>query len=92
MAVSIETLVNSSMGRTEAEAITNQAIATVDDQKYTTLFVDGNHECFPRLNAYPEKEHNNRFKNVNIIETFKELNKAVHIGILFVRASKFLKK
>lgn len=26
-----------------------------DSQKYTTLFVDGNHECFPRLNAYPEK-------------------------------------
>lgn len=26
-----------------------------DSQKYTTLFVDGNHECFPRLNAYPTK-------------------------------------
>ena len=33
MAVSIETLVNSSMGRTEAETITNQAIATVDEQE-----------------------------------------------------------
>lgn len=29
-----------------------------NSQKYTTLFVDGNHECFPRLNAYPEKEWN----------------------------------
>lgn len=27
-----------------------------DNQKYTTLFVDGNHECFPRLKEYPEKE------------------------------------
>ena len=27
-----------------------------DKQKYTTLFVDGNHECFPRLNAYPVEE------------------------------------
>lgn len=27
-------------------------------QPYTTLFVDGNHECFPRLYAYPEKEWN----------------------------------
>lgn len=27
-----------------------------DNQKYTTLFIDGNHECFPRLKEYPEKE------------------------------------
>ena len=27
-------------------------------QKYTTLFVDGNHECFPRLNAYPQMDWN----------------------------------
>lgn len=26
-----------------------------NDQKFTTLFVDGNHECFPRLFTYPEK-------------------------------------
>lgn len=29
-----------------------------DKQKFTTLFVDGNHECFPRLYSYPEKEWN----------------------------------
>ena len=27
-------------------------------RKYTTLFVDGNHECFPRLNTFPVKEWN----------------------------------
>lgn len=26
-----------------------------DKQKYTTLFVDGNHECFPRLQQFEEK-------------------------------------
>lgn len=26
------------------------------DRPWTTVFVDGNHECFPRLYAYPEKE------------------------------------
>jgi hypothetical protein len=25
----------------------------LDDKPFTTLFVDGNHECFPRLNKYP---------------------------------------
>lgn len=28
----------------------------LNSQKWITLFVDGNHECFPRLNTYPEKE------------------------------------
>ncbi len=27
-----------------------------NDRPYTTVFADGNHECFPRLNAYPEEE------------------------------------
>lgn len=27
----------------------------LNDKSFTTLFVDGNHECFPRLNTYPEK-------------------------------------
>ncbi len=29
-----------------------------NNQKYTTLFVDGNHECFPRLMQYPQKQWN----------------------------------
>ncbi len=29
-----------------------------EGRPWTTLFVDGNHECFPRLNAYPEKMWN----------------------------------
>ena len=28
----------------------------LNKQKWTTLFADGNHECFPRLNSYPVKE------------------------------------
>lgn len=28
----------------------------LNDKKFTTLFVDGNHECFPRLNKYPERD------------------------------------
>lgn len=28
----------------------------LEDKPFTTLFVCGNHECFPRLYAYPEKE------------------------------------
>lgn len=28
----------------------------LNDKNFTTLFVDGNHECFPRLNSYPERE------------------------------------
>ena len=28
----------------------------LENRPWTTLFVDGNHECFPRLYAYPEKE------------------------------------
>lgn len=28
----------------------------LEDKSYTTLFVDGNHECFPRLYSYPEKK------------------------------------
>lgn len=28
----------------------------LNDKSFTTLFVDGNHECFPRLNKYPVKE------------------------------------
>ena len=28
----------------------------LNSQKWITLFVDGNHECFPRLYTYPEKE------------------------------------
>lgn len=28
----------------------------LNKRPWTTLFADGNHECFPRLNAYPEKE------------------------------------
>ena len=30
----------------------------LNDRPWTTLFADGNHECFPRLNAYPIKEWN----------------------------------
>lgn len=30
----------------------------LEDKKYTTLFVDGNHENFDRLNGYPVKEWN----------------------------------
>lgn len=25
----------------------------LDEKNFTTLFIDGNHECFPRLNSYP---------------------------------------
>lgn len=25
----------------------------LEDKNFTTLFIDGNHECFPRLNSYP---------------------------------------
>ena len=28
----------------------------LNDQRWTTLFADGNHECFPRLNSFPVKE------------------------------------
>lgn len=28
----------------------------LEECTFTTLFIDGNHECFPRLNEYPEKE------------------------------------
>ena len=28
----------------------------LNDRPWTTLFADGNHECFPRLNAYPVSE------------------------------------
>lgn len=28
----------------------------LDHKPWTTLFVDGNHECFPRLNEFPEVE------------------------------------
>lgn len=28
----------------------------LEERPFTTLFVDGNHECFERLNAYPEEE------------------------------------
>lgn len=28
----------------------------LDNKNFTTIFVDGNHECFPRLNEYPVKE------------------------------------
>lgn len=30
----------------------------LNKRPWTTLFADGNHECFPRLNAYPQKEWN----------------------------------
>lgn len=30
----------------------------LENKPFTTLFVDGNHECFPRLNAYPVEEWN----------------------------------
>lgn len=30
----------------------------LNERPWTTLFVDGNHECFPRLNSYPIKEWN----------------------------------
>ena len=33
-------------------------IKWLQDQAWTTLFVDGNHECFPRLYTYPEKDWN----------------------------------
>lgn len=37
-----------------------------EKQKFTTLFVDGNHECFPRLNAFPEKEwHGGKIHEIN---------------------------
>lgn len=28
----------------------------LNKQRWTTIFVDGNHECFPRLNAFPVKD------------------------------------
>ena len=28
----------------------------LNNQRWTTLFCDGNHECFPRLNSFPVKE------------------------------------
>jgi hypothetical protein len=28
----------------------------LNSRPWTTIFVDGNHECFPRLNAFPVKE------------------------------------
>ena len=30
----------------------------LNERRWTTLFVDGNHECFPRLNGFPVKEWN----------------------------------
>lgn len=30
----------------------------LEDKNYTTVFVDGNHECFTRLNQYPVKKWN----------------------------------
>lgn len=30
----------------------------LEEKPWTTLFVDGNHECFPRLNAYPIEQWN----------------------------------
>ncbi len=37
----------------------------LNNQRWTTLFVDGNHECFPRLNSFPVKEwHGGRVHEV----------------------------
>lgn len=33
-------------------------IKELNNRNFTTLFVDGNHECFPLLNAYPEERWN----------------------------------
>ena len=35
-----------------------QLLDWFEEQPYTTLFVDGNHECHPRLNAFPVEEWN----------------------------------
>lgn len=35
-----------------------QLLNWFEDQPYTTLFVDGNHECHPRLNVFPVEEWN----------------------------------
>ena len=36
----------------------------LDEKKYTTLFIDGNHENFDRLNSYPMKEWHGGFVHV----------------------------
>ena len=33
-----------------------QLLDWFEEQPYTTLFVDGNHECHPRVNAFPVEE------------------------------------
>ncbi len=37
----------------------------LENHSFTTLFVDGNHECFPRLHALPQKEWNGG--NVHVV-------------------------
>lgn len=53
----------------------------LEDKPFTTLFVDGNHENFDRLNAYPEREwHGGRVHEIRPHVLHLTRGRVFHIG------------